>query len=356
MRILFLVPKANVGGLQTTLRNRINALQKRDIYAEVVFFSDKGDGEYIFKDIPYSFVYNKTDFQNKISRGNFNFLSYIYSLNYIQHIPKTFNGKIIYEVRGWSNRVKKTIGQIDHIRSINAVICIAKYLKPLCKNNIRRKIPIFVDGNTVDPMFRFIKPDERKWEDCPYPSEGRKVIGFIGRVEESKNWREFVEICENVSQHEKIEMWFICNPNTSIDLEKLQLLVRSKKLDHITKVIPHVPNHFMPEVYSVIKTSGGCILSTSFREGLGNGILEPMACGLPVISSNVPGKNEVIDHTVNGMLYKLGNIEEAVQWVLKSLQDMEFRHRINLHAIKKIKKHFNQEVYVNRYLRILSRL
>lgn len=355
MNILYLVPKPNVGGLQTTLRSRIAALEKYGVQAEVVFF-DHGEGEYIFKNVQHSFVESPADFKDKIMSKNYDYLSFIYSPEYLKHVPESFSGKIIYEVRGWNQTIAQYVTDIDKFGKVDGVICIAKYLKTTVQQHLTKEIPVFVDGNTVHPMFHYVRSKNRRWTDCPVPRKGHKIIAYIGRVESSKNWPEFVRICAKLRKTNKIEPWIICNRGTTRGLPKLFRKCERKGLKGIAKVIVHVPNHYMPELYSVIKRSGGCILSTSMREGLGNHILEPMACGLPVVSSNVPGKNEIIRHRHNGMLYKLGNTNLAARYVREVITNNELRNKLKINALENIHREYSQEGYVKRYLNILSQI
>ncbi len=356
MKILFIIPRPNVGGLQTSSRSRINALRSKGIEAEVLFFS-QGDGAYIFKDIPHFYVNNANQFKLIVSENNYDFISFIYSLKYINDLPEDFEGKVLYEVRGWSSSVIQGLNQALKSQSVDAVICIAKYLESRVKAKVKDKIPIFVDGNTVDPMFNSLRSTtSTKWTDCPKPLGKRKIIAFIGRVDNSKNWKEFVNICYFISLNYKIELWFICNPNNSKCLNQMLIKTTKLNLHTITRVISNVHNDKMPTVYSVINASGGYVLSTSLREGLGNGILEPMACGCPVVSSNVPGKNEIITHNYNGLLYETGNIKEAVKYIKCLMFNKKKRIKIIKNALKTIKSEYAQEKYVFRYLDILSKI
>lgn len=356
MKILYVSWKSSAGGLATTLRSRILALRAAGIQADLLFVQ-KGDGEYLFDKISYRYVRSKEHFREIVKRGNYDFISFIFTTEYIPYVPRSFKGKILFEVRGWSNYVKEQMRRIGQDGKVDAVLCIAKYLVPLCKKELKKPIPIYVDSNTVHPMFRFVPPAERTSELVPKPQSGAKAIGFVGRIDKTKNWREFVKICTRVAETENIEMWFMFHPNSSRDYNELVKVCSSGPLKHKTRMVGFVPNHVMPEIYSAIKSSGGCLLTASVMEGLGNSVLEPMACGLPVVSSDIPGKNEVITRgRENGSLYPLGDIQKGAAMVKKMLNNTEWRRKVIKNGIKTINKHFRDSGYVSRYLAILAKI
>ncbi len=49
----------------------------------------------------------------------------------------------------------------------------------------------------------------------------------------------------------------------------------------------------------------------SYNEGMSNALLEAMACGLPVVVTDVGGTKELVDET-NGFIFAKGNVEELV--------------------------------------------
>ena len=204
MKILYIISKPNVGGLQTSTRNRINALKMNGIEAEIMFF-ETGDGEYLFKNIVHYYVHNVNEFKERILIGRYDVISFIYTYQYIENIPEEYTGKVLYEVRGWSNSVINAIEKITELKKVDAILCIAKYLKPLIENVTSQRIPVFIEGNVVDPMFRYIATDSINLG--LIPKKEYKVIGFVGRVENSKNWKEFMNICHLVSKRNNIEIW-----------------------------------------------------------------------------------------------------------------------------------------------------
>lgn len=352
---MYLAPRPHVGGLQTTLRSRINALAARGIAAEVFFFGP-GDGLYLFAHIPHRIITGPDEFKQAIRAGGYDYISFIYSLSFLPHVPAEFPGKIIYEVRGWNDNIARAVEQLTPKNRVSAVMCIARYLKPVVKRHLKCPVPVYVDGNAVDPQFRFIPPDERLWSAAPRPRRGRCVVAFIGRVESSKNWEECVDICRRAARTVNLELWIVCNPNTSRHLSRMLKACAAAGLSSRTRVVAHAPNHLMPELYSAVKSSGGCILSTSRREGLGNHILEPMACGLPIVSSNVPGKNQIITHRTNGMLYTLGDTGRAARYVCEVIRSIRLRRKLARSGQAHIRKYYNPSRYVSRYLLMLDKL
>lgn len=350
MKILYVINRSTDGGLVTTTRSRIQAFKKNGIEAEVAFLS-RGDGADMFKEINHYYIMNIAHFQQMILKGNYHCIIFVYSLDYRKYVPNDYKGKIIYELRGWSSGVIRQLTKRNVNKSVDGIVCIANYIKPLVRKYFNNGIPIFVDGNTVNPIFQYVPNSERKKFKVEGQVKEKPIIAFVGRVEAQKNWKEFLKICKNLSLKMPIDIWFITNPKTSNSFNQM---LHQCAVYRLNPSVYHVSNDKMPEVYSRIAGSGGCVLSTSIREGLGNSILEPMACLCPVVSSNKPGKNEIISHEQNGMLYQLGNIQQAATYIEKVCKDSSFRETLIKNGLATIQNHYNQDVYVKRYLNILA--
>lgn len=85
-------------------------------------------------------------------------------------------------------------------------------------------------------------------------------------------------------------------------------------------------------------------LLLSFSEGLGNSILEALACGLLCIVTKVGGTTEIIEHGVNGWLINPYNETEIAEQLEKVLQLPEAdKDRIRQQARKTIEDKFSAE-------------
>jgi len=66
----------------------------------------------------------------------------------------------------------------------------------------------------------------------------------------------------------------------------------------------------------------------SHSEGRPNVILEAMAAALPVVASDIPGVNELVEHGHTGLLFRPGVIEELTQHLLALARDATLRDRL----------------------------
>lgn len=62
-------------------------------------------------------------------------------------------------------------------------------------------------------------------------------------------------------------------------------------------------------------------VSTSKIEGLPFNIMEAMACGLPIVASDIKGHRELVEHGVNGFLFESGNMEQLILQLKSFLQE-----------------------------------
>jgi glycosyltransferase involved in cell wall biosynthesis len=64
------------------------------------------------------------------------------------------------------------------------------------------------------------------------------------------------------------------------------------------RLLGAIPHPLLPELFSAADAS---VLSSS-REGWANVLLESMACGTPVVASNIPGNPEVVQEPAAGLV------------------------------------------------------
>lgn len=93
----------------------------------------------------------------------------------------------------------------------------------------------------------------------------------------------------------------------------------------------------------------------SLQENLSNVIMEAMACGTPVVSFNIGGNADLIEHQQNGYLAKPFDCEElahGISWVLNSPNYSELCEN----SRAKILYHFSSEQLVKKYIALYNHL
>jgi glycosyltransferase EpsD len=67
------------------------------------------------------------------------------------------------------------------------------------------------------------------------------------------------------------------------------------------------------------------LVTASHREGLAVNIMEGMACGLPVVCTDVRGQRDLVSDGVNGFLYQVDDEAAYLAAVRKLYEDVELR-------------------------------
>ncbi|WP_078596893.1 N-acetyl-alpha-D-glucosaminyl L-malate synthase BshA [Evansella clarkii] len=93
-------------------------------------------------------------------------------------------------------------------------------------------------------------------------------------------------------------------------------------------------------------------LLLSEKESFGLVILEAMACGVPVIGTNIGGIPEVIKHGESGYICELGDIEDIAGKSINLLTDDKLHSRMSENALRTAQVDFHQDKIVSHYERI----
>jgi len=92
----------------------------------------------------------------------------------------------------------------------------------------------------------------------------------------------------------------------------------------------------------------------SFLENSPFAVLESMACGTPVIASDVGGIPEIIKNGHNGILVQAGSAKALAKAIINLLEDESLRSSIRLRAKETVSKKFSWSVNIKKYLEVYT--
>lgn len=140
------------------------------------------------------------------------------------------------------------------------------------------------------------------------------IIGYIGRLERIKGIKELVKAIPIVVSHNKDIQFLIIGDG---DLRTEITLELSKYTDKNVNVIGNVPRSEIPDFLNKLKL----VILPSFYEGLPTILLEAMACGSPVLATNVGAVPDIIFNEKTGFLLESNSPECIANSILKILKD-----------------------------------
>lgn len=149
----------------------------------------------------------------------------------------------------------------------------------------------------------------------PYKGKRDKTIVTVGRLENQKNHKLLIEAFSNIEKDFPEYRLLIYGSGSKE--EELKQYVKEINLADKVKFKGNV-NNVKEEIYQ----SGMFILSSDY-EGMPNALMEAMALGLPVISTDCPcgGPRFLIENFKNGILVPVGKKQEMIEAIKYILEN-----------------------------------
>lgn len=168
----------------------------------------------------------------------------------------------------------------------------------LFKEQFRKKIRV-VKGSGVD-VDEF--QPSRKEENI-----GRKSIFLCTtRLIWEKGIAELAEAFDSLPEHIKknVELRIIGAPDTKNPRAVSQEFIDQYKENQVVRFLGQKEN-----IRAYLNTADVFILPSYYREGIPRSLLEALACGLPVVTTNVPGCNLTVKTGQNGLLIEPRSVQ-----------------------------------------------
>ena len=102
-------------------------------------------------------------------------------------------------------------------------------------------------------------------------------------------------------------------------------------------------------------TLADCIVLPSYREGIPRTLLEAAAMGKPIITSNVVGCKEVVEHGVNGFICEVKNAQDLALKMREMLVLSEDQRTLmGQNGRLKMEKEFDEQIVIQKYLKAID--
>lgn len=98
------------------------------------------------------------------------------------------------------------------------------------------------------------------------------------------------------------------------------------------------------------------VVLPSYREGLPRTLVEAAACGLPLITTDVPGCREVVSDGVDGLLVPVRDSDALARAIARLQDDPPFARRLGNAARRKARAQFDQRIVIRGTLAVYAEL
>jgi glycosyltransferase involved in cell wall biosynthesis len=189
----------------------------------------------------------------------------------------------------------------------------------------------------------FFKPDS-------YLNNSETVL-YIGRLEFRKGIHILIRavsyVLERIPQVKFIFIGDDCGMKPYLINKIAQL-----KIENSVEFLTRIPRDKLINYY---QQSTLCVVP-SLWENQPYVILEAMACGKPIIASNVGGISKIIKDKINGILVTPGSVLDLAKSIVKTLSDKELQKKIGSNARRYIEEKYVPIEVIKMTLEIYKKL
>ncbi len=253
--------------------------------------------------------------------------------------PFIFSKKTTFPIRSR----KQTLYKYNY-KKIKKILCVSEATKAITENNVNdpeRLVSIY-HGTKVNGLSSSSPISLRELYNI---EKSKKIIGNIANHNWPKDLDTFINVAYNLV-HERgfNDLHFIQIGNYTTETPDLIKKIAYLNLSNHITFTNEIPNA------SCLIPQFDISLVTSKSEGIPQFIYESFLNRVPVISTNVGGISEIIEHDTNGFLVSSGNHRALADKIIELLNNPELIERFTSISHKDILEKYTTEMMATKTL------
>lgn len=213
------------------------------------------------------------------------------------------------------------------LKNADAVLALTNGMKEIMNEICPRDIVVLPNG--------IIIPNQSCKEFTPPRDTGAgKKILFVGRLHPVKGLSYLIHAMSKINRiAPDAKLIIVGDGKERKALENLSEQLKNHDVIEFMGKVPH-------DSVSQYLHSSDIFVLPSLSEGLSNVILEAMACGLPIVATQVGGTPDIIEHGENGLLIDAMSDEQLADAVISLLKNSSLREKMsqnNLTAVERFR-------------------
>lgn len=179
-----------------------------------------------------------------------------------------------------------------------------------------------------------------------YPIDQPLKFIFVGRIMHLKGFDLYCDAASYLSQKYNVEFSVVGEIEEKEYEEKLSRYVQNGSIRYLG---------YQEDIRKILEESHCLVLPSLSGEGIPNSVLEANAMGRPCIVSDLYGCTKIIEHEVNGLVFKAGSFDDYLKQLIYFIElDQNKRIEMGLKGRKIVEKQFSRSQVNDDYIRIIE--
>jgi len=175
----------------------------------------------------------------------------------------------------------------------------------------------------------------------------RPYIFYVGRLEKKKNISNLIEAFALLKQnHPEIHHKLILVGNASYGFDEIKYNISEYNLDHEVIMTGWINELYMPDIFN----GADAFVFPSNYEGFGIPLLQAMACGTPIIASDISPVREVTDGAA--LLFNPDQTADIADKIFKLVTSPGLQKDLSVKGLTRV-KNFNWEKCAQETLKVI---